>query len=370
MNHFAIAGVVAIGLGVLVACGGALAPSEPSPPADSAAPENDPAGGGPNGSGSDAGSAAGGGKIDGPNGLADAARNTDAGAAGDGGAADAAPSCDTTEPFSASIEVPGLEHKMGQPGEAVPVFSDVRLTADELRAVYTVGTKASFGPFLVEVTRPSRSLAFDGARIMNELPAFYSKSHGTFSPDGLVIYFDGNHPAKGVFSAQRTDVSLPFDAPSRVMPLTDTDYAPYLVGTDLWFERMGVTDFHIFNVSLLMGGGAIPVAATQLDALNKSDVDPVVSADGLTVFFARGVSPPNPGAYGTGNAGSPRMMEARRASPQAPFVLREVCELNTIGNERPSWLSPDGCRLYFTTGNTSTVSGNANTVRVASRCAP
>lgn len=46
VNNFAIAGFAAIGLGVVVACGGAVAPSEPLPPAQSTALENDPASGG------------------------------------------------------------------------------------------------------------------------------------------------------------------------------------------------------------------------------------------------------------------------------------------------------------------------------------
>jgi hypothetical protein len=42
----AIVGFVAMGLGVVVACGGALAPAEPSPPIERATPDDDAAGGG------------------------------------------------------------------------------------------------------------------------------------------------------------------------------------------------------------------------------------------------------------------------------------------------------------------------------------
>ena len=156
-------------------------------------------------------------------------------------------------------------------------------------------------------------------------------------------------------TSQRADVSLPFDAPTPLAALAggDHDVAPYLVGTELWFSRKSSsTTFDIFHVSLA-GAGATPVPETQLNAVNTDDGNPVVSADGLTVFFVRG---------GVG------LMEARRATLQTPFCIRDVPELNAVdaGGGTPSWLSPDGCRPYLTSNSISPGYG----IRVASRCAP
>lgn len=161
-----------------------------------------------------------------------------------------------------------------------------------------------------------------------------------------------------MFTSQRASVSLPFDprAPIAALPTSDIDVAPYLAGTDLWFSRLGATDFDIFHVSLLEGAAAIPMQEAELNEANVHDVNPVASTDGLTVFFARGTVVP-----GTQWISHPRIMEARRTTLGTPFTIHEACELNITGDERPTWLSPDGCRLYFTSNYR---------VRVASRCAP
>jgi hypothetical protein len=75
LEVLAIVGFAAMGFGVVVACGGALGPSEPSPPVDGATPDDDAAGGGKTAPDDNA---AGGGKTGGP--------RPGAGDAGDGDA--------------------------------------------------------------------------------------------------------------------------------------------------------------------------------------------------------------------------------------------------------------------------------------------
>jgi hypothetical protein len=151
-----------------------------------------------------------------------------------------------------------------------------------------------------------------------------------------------------IYTSQRADVSLPFDAPAPVdvLAVQDDDVTPYLAGSELWFTRSAAPS-SIVHVPLLMGSGAAAVPEPELSAPAPSVAVPVASADGLTVFFMQQTM---------------GMMEARRATLQSPFTIRRVCELATE-HGTPSWLSPDGCRLYFT----STTLWQAP-LRVASRC--
>jgi hypothetical protein len=212
-----------------------------------------------------------------------------------------------------------------------------------------------------EATRASPAVAFGDKRLMD---LGWGARYGAFSPDGLAVYFVAGYKRSeqgdpGMFTAQRADVSLTFAPRSPIAPAlsgSDIYHAPYLVGTDVWFARVSPTDFDIFHVSLLPGAGpAVPESG--LNVVGEHDVDPVVSADGLTVFFARATVLPDGPTF----VSKTRIMEAHRATLETPFAIREVCELNTTGDERPSWLSPDGCRLYFTSNYG---------IRVASRCGP
>ena len=84
----------------------------------------------------------------------------------------------------------------------------------------------------------------------------------------------------------------------------------------------------------------MPAKAPAINSAN-SDFSPVLSADGLTIFW----SSDRP----DGNAkGDFDIWTASRASTDANFATpRNVAELNTDGLEEPAFLSPDGCRLYF-----------------------
>jgi hypothetical protein len=64
-----------------------------------------------------------------------------------------------------------------------------------------------------------------------------------------------------------------------------------------------------------------------------------VSRDGLTIYFAssRGLK-----------RGS-RIWVARRAKDVEPFGSPEpIAELEPASDDAPTWLSPDGCTLWFT----------------------
>jgi len=53
-----------------------------------------------------------------------------------------------------------------------------------------------------------------------------------------------------------------------------------------------------------------------------------------------------------GGNGRTDIYVATRPSVTAPFTgVKNVTELASAEDERPAWVSPDGCRLYFQKGN-------------------
>jgi hypothetical protein len=82
-----------------------------------------------------------------------------------------------------------------------------------------------------------------------------------------------------------------------------------------------------------------PAAVPELDG-PTNDSDPVLSSDGLTVFW----STDRP--LGLGDLD---VWQAHRASPAEPFTgLAPVTSVNSAAFDSPSDVSVDGCRLYMT----------------------
>jgi hypothetical protein len=104
---------------------------------------------------------------------------------------------------------------------------------------------------------------------------------------------------------------------------------PGLVGAHLDIYRASFDGIGVSDVTL----------ASEL-ASGANEFSPVVSADGLTIFFS---SDRTDG----GAKGGTDIWTARRPSLTAPFSdVKTVPELNTTADEEAGWLSPDGCRLY------------------------
>ncbi len=128
---------------------------------------------------------------------------------------------------------------------------------------------------------------FNPARLVPELSSRRSDHLGTFTADGLTLIFESrrNGYDNRLWQATRSTLSSPFSTP--------------------------------WDVSLVGGS-------------------PVVSADGLSIFFSRW----------TGRREV--IFQARRANINRPFGrARIVRSLNLGVYMRPSWLSQDGLRLYM-----------------------
>src|SRR5207248_460579 len=90
-----------------------------------------------------------------------------------------------------------------------------------------------------------------------------------------------------------------------------------------------------------------PVAIPELDYTNRSTVDGFLTEDGLTLFFSSSTALVD-GGVDAGAATSDLYVAWRRSTSEPFSVTQPLDDLNTAGDERDPWLSPDGHTLYFT----------------------
>ena len=89
-----------------------------------------------------------------------------------------------------------------------------------------------------------------------------------------------------------------------------------------------------------------PIEIAGVAHANRSTVDAFLSDDGLTLFYsASGFGALDAGA---GGATSDLYVSFRRSVSEGFELTQPLDDLNTAGDERDPWLTPDGTILYFT----------------------
>jgi hypothetical protein len=198
------------------------------------------------------------------------------------------------------------------------------------------------GGNLMIATRSSRDVPFGNLRELVEL----STSGVSFGPsitgDGLVVFWtelvDGNNHMN-VFTADRATPQGPFTRPrpfDQVNSLDD-EFNAFITsnGAELWLTSDRTGQVRLYrSLRDAVGEYGPPVLFTELGV-------PAIglSADGLTAFFV---------STQTGGAGMADVWFANRAAVGAPFGAPiNGGAANGPQDDLPSWLSPDGCRLYM-----------------------
>lgn len=242
--------------------------------------------------------------------------------------------CDLNAPF---VTVTALGELNTSDDEETP-----RLTPDQLTVVFARDKR------LLQATRDDVSEPFGAPTPIPGLDAFQEGWAPWLSPDGLTLYFSLVGPGvdPSIFVARRSSRSDDFGTPLSVgLDTGGLEWHPFSnpEQSELWF----VTDAppggtRIWRAPVSTEGtlGA-PEFVPDL-AAEGLDWTPVISADGLELFFARGAS------------GNYDIYSARRPSVETPFdVPAPVVELldeGILARELPGWLSADRCRLYFSRG--------------------
>ncbi len=215
----------------------------------------------------------------------------------------------------------------------------VRPLADESGALATV--IGADGIWRLAFVAPGAPPKLDGFK----LGTTDSVGYPTLTADGSVMFFarylaapEGERRADVYVSRRRADGV--FDGASPLAIATDAEETtPYVTpaGDALYFSRYEGGQYLLHRVALPA------VALTEVGALDPATappggaVNPVVTADELTLYFA------------SANAkGDLDIWVATHAKKGERFKgARVVAELRSAQHDTPSWVSPDGCVLYF-----------------------
>jgi hypothetical protein len=306
------------------------------------------AGGGSAGSGTTggAGGTAGGGTAGSGAGGASAGHAGAAGAGGGtAGAGGAAGACDLSKPFGAAVLAPGINSSFNEYA--------IGINRDGLSAVVASDRTDLGGPGkfdLYGTTRASTSAAFGLPTLLPNVNTADNETKPVVSPDGLQLYFSSDRPGTGtgydIYVATRLSLVASFGVPSLVASVSSTagDLLGSLTadGQYLYFDRPASgTGRDIYVKNLRTADPPVPI-----DALNSKydEGHAIVSDDQLTVYFAS----TRVGLSTSGGSADANILVAHRSTVTEPFGDPAlVSELNTSNADLPSYLSPDGCTLYF-----------------------
>lgn len=260
---------------------------------------------------------------------------------------DPEPFCDPGLPFGA----PEVVLELSAEG-AIGDFT-ARLSPDGL-VVYFSRVLVGGNFVLHRARRSSRRDAFGPAEELKgigHVPAEYD-SHPFPLADGTGFFFqrstDGGLGRDVLIVSANADGT--FGTPVPVLGLSTPERlerSPYLWRDEMWIDvhapaadrrlararAVRMPDWYTAPEPLDAGAGA-----------GENDQEPVLSADGLTLYFA---STRDAGAD-DGSAGGADIWMMHRSVVDAGFGPAErMAKLTTPAEESPSWISPDDCELYL-----------------------
>lgn len=203
------------------------------------------------------------------------------------------------------------------------------------------------GEDMYQASRTSTSLPYGNIAPIPGVNSGGNEGHPYMTPDGMSVFGDSTPQAGAAHVALATRTSTAVDF-GPLQPLTGlngsaNDGDSYVLpnGNVIYFTSNRTGQYRLYR-SFRAGGAfsdAALVRGVDLDAADDKG-SPVVTPDELTLlFYSNRVNSSRFDAY-----------EARRSSTADDFSTpRPLDELNSSGvTTAPSWISADGCVLYFT----------------------
>ena len=247
--------------------------------------------------------------------------------------------CNPTDEFAAPKLVRGLDDGGG-------VVSYVRFSPDELTAYFSILDARGNGDIYTS-RRPSVTATFGPFVALSALESAVDDLSPTVTADGSTLYMDSNRSgAYQVLTASWLPADGAFSAPVPI-PILDvsSEGGAYVLpdGSALYFQsaRDTGTESSLFRAARTENGFETPMPLS----VNTSNAErnAVISPDEKVLYFATNWRNPSLGD------GVTDIWMATRASAADNFGEPVFLDaLNTPSQELPSWVSPDGCRLYFT----------------------
>lgn len=253
----------------------------------------------------------------------------DGGASAD--ASDAAVAeCDLTKPFSSAVIMPGINQPDSEDEHA-------SLTADELTIVFGTTRLAPAGSVrhVFTSTRLARNATFPTPIQLGAVFSANGDTNPSISADGTLIVW--NNGAAKIFMATRMSAAEVFATPVQLS--TDSLVSPNLTGDSsaIYAADLGSGQFVRLPKAGATFGAPAALAGVTNDAVQEGSP---MSRDDLSLYFA---------TARTGTKMNLNVWVHARANTTAAYAAAtEVTSLSSDSNEAPSWLSPDGCRMYLT----------------------
>jgi hypothetical protein len=241
--------------------------------------------------------------------------------------------CDPSMPFGEPVLVHGLNR---QPGKEFRIH----LSPDELTAYVAIG-QGETSAHLYQAKRANRTQPFGAPVPLTALNTSSFELHAAVTANGLTVFFESLEGSTArIYAAERSKVGDPFVGSEELLLNREEpdEFDPYVLpdGSALYFAAVIGGAGQLFRAEL---HGTRPEPPVRLPLVGQRT--PIVSQDELTIYFGVGANNP---------AGD--IVIATRTSRELPFGPPAlVTELNAPAAEAgqlPQWISPDGCRLYFT----------------------
>lgn len=268
----------------------------------------------------------------------DAALDASGEAAFDGGG-DASGTCDVSAPFGVPVAIAELDDPTSDDGT-------LRLLPDE-RSGYFWSFRASANAGLYLATRPDLATPFSITPVQG-LGLAGNLLDPAVSADGALLVFRHSMPGDDLYEATRVAPDT-FTTATAIASLntSSTEVQPFLPLTDdvLVFSSSRSGGGDLYTATRTGTAFSAPVAIAELST-TSDEGDPVLAADGLTLYF-RSDRPAASGGYNIFVATRPTTGDLFGAPQLVPNV-------NSDADEGPSWISPDGCRLYLSSARAGT----------------
>lgn len=255
----------------------------------------------------------------------------------DDSAPPAPPACDPNKPFGAPTRIPGTSDTLQQ---ATP-----RLSADELTIYFTTHSSDNAPYRLAKATRATRNDAFGAPSELAGLTAQNSNDNDPApSADHLSLWFHSNRGGNtDLYFATRSTLTEDWTAPAMVPGIATGSAEAHAYfrmggGGELWFVSNRNGNYDIFVAKKNGGSFDSPTTVPELNS-GKDDYQPQPSEDGLTILLS---------STRDGGKGKADLWIAKRTSTTVPFGAPTPLDtVNSSDTDQAGWISPDGCRLYF-----------------------
>jgi WD40-like Beta Propeller Repeat len=299
---------------------------------------------GTSGNGGAAGAGSGGSK--GSGGAQGGSASGDAGQAGDNGvggeAGGSTGPCDLSAPFGDGTLVPGIGglDSQGAPSEEV----DAALSANQLTIYFASNRNGDWDLFSATRTDPGGT--FDLVEPLNSFNSNANEGAPTVTTDETTIYFASEEGGWQIYSSSRMSSAGSFGTGLPVSDVNTTyaDYNPFILPNEsaiyLASDRAG-GPAKIYRAGFAGANFGDPVAVQNINLDTATDSRPVLTPDELIIYFSS--TRPDDNAEGLED-----IWTASRSSSSEPFgPPARVAELSSSTLDEPSWISPDGCTLYY-----------------------